>query len=166
MILDLVAVALVLGAAFVVRLGLHRRPAGRGEPGWVGNDLSAWHSEHRDPAGSVWAVTPPCGSGVWSLFVPGAPTGGAWPYLDVAPVATHPTAGYGGDSDRLSLADVEGWMRPWVEEVTGSRVTAMTEGWSEPYGPAGTFQEYVIYARVAVDRPQGPMSDQVGGELR
>ncbi|OHV23265.1 hypothetical protein BBK14_24395 [Parafrankia soli] len=149
MILDLLAVAVVLAGAFVLRLGLHRRPGRGGEPGWVGNDLSAWHAAHRDPFGEVWAVTPPCGSGQWSLFAPGSPTGGAWPYLDVAPAATHPTAGYGGDSDRTELADVESWMRSWVEQASGGRVTAMVEGWSEPYGPDGDLAEYVIYARVA-----------------
>lgn len=147
MILDLLAVAVVLAGAFVLRLGLHRRPR-RGEPGWVGNDLFAWHPEHHHPAGSVWAITPPCGSGRWSLYAPGAPTDGPWPYLGVAPAATHPTAGFGGDSDRTELADVEAWMRPWVERVSGGRVAAMTEGLGEPYGPAGTYYEYVIYARV------------------
>ncbi|MCK9898371.1 hypothetical protein [Frankia sp. AgB32] len=116
---------------------------------WKGMDLTAWHPAHRSPTGDVWAVTPPCGTGEWALFAPGSPTGGPIPYAGVTPAALHPTRGFGGDNDRLRLVDVHTWMRPWIERISGGRVSELAEGWSAPYGPTGTTQEYVIYARVA-----------------
>ncbi|SBW17218.1 hypothetical protein FDG2_0113 [Candidatus Protofrankia californiensis] len=128
-----------------------RRRPGVHQP-WQDVDLGLWHTAHADPHGLVWAVTPPCGRGRWALYPPGAPTGGAYPYKDVAPASTHPTAGFGGDHDWLALADVEAWMRPWVERVSGGRVLAMVEGWGATYGPRNSLREYVIYARVEVTR--------------
>jgi hypothetical protein len=118
---------------------------------WHGNDLTVWHAEHRDPAAGVWAVRPPCGYGRWTLYRPGAQPDehGFDRDADVADV--HPASGeYGGDSDRLDLADVRWWMEVWIARVAGSPVVEMVEGWSEPYGPRRDQQEYVIYARTEV----------------
>ncbi|THJ71581.1 hypothetical protein [Candidatus Frankia alpina] len=138
------ALALVVVVLAVVVVAVRRRVRAR----WDGMDLSAWHPAHRDPAGDVWAVTPPYGYGLWTLFAPGSITPGLAPYHRVTPAGVHTVDGFGGDSDRLRLVDAEVWMRPWIERVAGGRVVEMAEGWSEPYGPAGTTQEYVIYARV------------------
>ncbi|MEX5633810.1 hypothetical protein [Parafrankia sp. FMc2] len=116
---------------------------------WEGLGDPALHAGHRDPGGDVWAVCPPCGYGRWQLYAPGAPTAGPFPYADVTPAATHPTRGFGGDNDRTRLADVQGWMRPWIEQVSGAWVVEMVESMGEPYGPSGDLLEYVIYARVS-----------------
>ncbi|ORT46985.1 hypothetical protein [Frankia sp. KB5] len=137
-------VLLAVALAVVIVIALRRRLRAT----WEGTDLTGWHPAHRDPSGDVWAITPPCGYGMWTLYAPGAPTPGPFPYAGVTPAAIHPTLGFGGDHDRLRLADVETWMRPWVERVSAGRVVDMAEGWSAPYGPGGIQQEYVIYARV------------------
>ncbi|KDA44970.1 hypothetical protein [Frankia sp. BMG5.23] len=138
-------VLLAVALAVVIVIGLRRRL----RVAWDGDDLTGWHPAHRDPSGDVWAVTPPCGDGLWTLYAPGAPTGGPYPYQGATWASTHVADDrFGGDHDRLRLADVEGWMRPWVERVSAGRVVDMAEGWSAPYGPGGTQQEYVIYARV------------------
>jgi hypothetical protein len=123
-------------------------PVRRSRPAWP--DLAAWHPRHRDTAGGVWAVRPPCGYGTWSLYGPGAAIDPVTRFLVEDPAARHPaTSEYGGDSDRTTLADVRWWMRPWIERVSGGRVVEMVEGWSEPYGEHREWQEYVIYAAVA-----------------
>ncbi len=137
-------VLLLLAAIALAVIAIRRRI--RTE--WTGTDLTSWHPAHRDPAGDVWAITPPCGYGHWALFAPGAPVDGPFPYAGVTPAAVHPTAGFGEDHDRLRLVDVEHWMRPWVEQASGGRVAEIAEGLSAPYGPHGYQQEYVIYARV------------------
>ncbi len=140
--MNLLLALFLLAAPTLVVVAIRRRI----RTGWDGADLTGWHPAHRDPAGDVWAVTPPCGSGMWTLFAPGSPVDGPYPYDRVTPAGFHATDG--PDDDRLSLADVEAWMRPWIEQVTGARVVQMAEGWSTPYGSDGDHQEYVIYARV------------------
>jgi hypothetical protein len=143
------AAGLVAVATLLAWLATRRRHSNL--PSWDGNDLTVWHPAHHDPGGDVWAVTPPCGYGTWTLYAPGSPNGGPWPYVDVTPAAEHPTLhdDEAEGADRLVLADDEHWMRPWIEQVSGGRVTEMTEGWGEPYGPDRDLLEYVIYARVA-----------------
>jgi hypothetical protein len=142
---------------------LRRLLAGPARP-WDGNDLTAWHPAHRDPAGDVWAITPPCGHGLWALFAPGSPSGGPIPYEGVTPASTHPaTPEFGGDSDRTVLAGVEGWMRPWVERVSGRPVVEMAGGWGAPYGRDGDLYEYVIYARVGEVPASGDAARTPGG---
>lgn len=117
-------------------------------PDWHATDLTGWHAEHRDPAAGVWAVRPPCGYGRWTLYRPGSRPDerGFTRTVDVA--AVHPASvEYGGDTDRLRLADVSWWMEVWIARIAGAPVLEMVEGWSEPYGPRGDQQEYVIYAR-------------------
>ncbi|WP_163552030.1 hypothetical protein [Candidatus Frankia alpina] len=121
-----------------------RRRIGAGP---VGIDLSDWHPRHRVPAGDVWAVTPPCGYGHWTLFAPGSRSG-PWPYEGITPAATRPATEPGEYHVQLCLDDVAAWLGPWVEQVTGTRVVEMVEGLSAPYGPAGDLYEYVIYVRV------------------
>jgi hypothetical protein len=128
---------------------IRRRAFGRRvDRPWHHADLSAWHAEHHDPAGQVWAVRPPCGYGEWALYPPGTARDDNG--FTVGPAADrHPaTELFGGDTDGLELADVEHWMRPWVAAVADGPVVEMTEGWSLPYGRGRGWMEYVIYARV------------------
>jgi hypothetical protein len=100
--------------------------------------LADWQVSHADPAGDVWCVTPPYGRW-WHLYPPGGAVAAAVSDIDA-------------DAE-VWLADVEPWMRPWIERVAGGRVVEMVEGlvvaaghaW---FGPDATYREYVIYARV------------------
>ena len=121
---------------------------GRRRPKWTLPLLDEWCACHADPDSGLWALTPPCGYGWWSLWAPGSADPDAdFPYTeDAGPYARHPAReGENGEDD---LAAIGGWLGPWIEEVTGARVVDLVEGWCAPYGPARTLREYVIYAQV------------------
>jgi len=127
-------------AALAPRLGGRR-------PTWPLPPLDGWDAWHADPDSGVWSLTPPCGHGWWSLWAPGsADPGIEFPYEDRCPDARHPARD--GENGEEDLAAIRGWLVPWIEEVTSGRVVDLVEDWSAPYGPARTFREYVIYARV------------------
>lgn len=120
-------------------------PAEFGDP----NRLAVWTEAHGDPAGDVWAVTPPTGQG-WQLWAPGSPNGTDYPYEHVTPAAVsmHLTEDGCDNTDRgLLLADVEPWLRSWVEDVTGGLVLEAIDGIGR-FGPDRRFSDYVIYVRV------------------
>jgi len=120
---------------------------GRRRPKWTLPLLDEWCARHADPDSGLWALTPPCGYGWWSLWAPGSadPTAD-YPYEHVEPFALHPAReGENGEDD---LTAISGWLTPWLEEVTGGRVVDLVEGWCAPYGPARDCREYVIYAQV------------------
>ncbi len=142
--MNLVLVLLPFAGAVWLIVTLRRRIW----PGPDGVDLTDWHPAHHDPAGNVWAIIPPGGYGYWTLFAPGSGTDGPFPYEGVTPAAILPATGPGEYDAELCLADVDAWLGPWVEQVTGARVLEMAEGLSAPYGPDGDLYEYVIYARV------------------
>jgi hypothetical protein len=118
-------------------------PAELGEPA----RLSGWTEAHESPDGDVWAVTPPTGYG-WQLWAPGSPNGTDFPYEHVTPAAVSMERTEDGcDNEGLLLAEVEPWLRSWVEDVTGRTVLASIDGIPR-FGPARRFSEYVIYVRV------------------
>ena len=107
------------------------------------NCLAAWEADHADPYGSTWCVMPPEGEG-WSMYGPGSRIPNhPWPYHGVAPAATSDR-----DDDReVWLRDVEPWMRPWIEQISGGRVVDIVEGLTF-FGPNAQVISYAIYARV------------------
>ena len=109
--------------------------------------LDEWCARHAEPDSGLWALTPPCGHGWWSLWAPGSADPDAdYPYEHVEPFALHPAReGENGEDD---LTAISGWLTPWIEDVTGGRVVDLVEGWCAPYGPARDCREYVIYAQV------------------
>lgn len=118
-------------------------PAEYGDPA----RLAGWEQAHEDPDGDVWTVTLPSGYG-WQLWAPGSPNGTDYPYQGVTPAAVsmYRTA-EGCDNNGLLLADVEPWLRSWVEDVTGGTVLAVIDGIAR-YGPDRRWSEYTIYVRV------------------
>lgn len=127
--------------------------------------LDDWSAMHTDPASGVWAVSPPCGHGLWLLWPPGAADPDAdFPY-EGDPAAEHPARPGENGGDRL--ADIEHWLRPWVERESGGRITELVEGWCAPYGPDRNLREYAIYARVTVSQRSFPASYRSAtGELQ
>jgi len=132
-------------AALATRLGGRRRT-------WALPLLDEWCARHVDPESGVWALTPPCGYGFWSLWAPGSADPDAdFPYEDRCPHAGQPYALHParqGENGEDGLPEIRGWLVPWLVEVTGGRVVDLVEGWSAPYGPERTSREYVIYAVV------------------
>lgn len=120
----------------------------RRRPAWDMSDLTDWHPQHRTEGSGVWAVRPPCGYGLWTLYRPGSQPDeqGFSRQQDVVEVRAAADE-FGGDNDRVGLADVRWWMELWVAGVAGAPVVEMVEGWSEPYGPERDHREYVIYVR-------------------
>jgi hypothetical protein len=122
-----------LAGSLITRLLLSGFPREWADPA----RLADWEAGHGDPNGDVWCVSPAYGH-AWRLWPPGTQrdengrinddAAAEWP---VDPVE---------DSEPTWLADVESWMRSWIEDVSGGRVVEMVEGL--------TWSEYVIYARV------------------
>lgn len=110
--------------------------------------LLEWEWRHASPTGGVWAVTPPVNGVGWELWAPGTiRVDHPYPREGIEPAGTSLTD-TSEDAGSLWLADLEPWMRPWIEEVAGGRVEELVEGvaW---FGPENLAHEYVIYARVA-----------------
>lgn len=112
-------------------------------PEWLNNPgrLDDWAYAHSISSGNVWAVTPSYGD-AWPLWAPGGLAVGE-PFPLAEPAATYPDD---PASELWRLADIEVWLRPWIESVTQGRVVEMVEGlrW---FGD-GIDYESVIYARV------------------
>lgn len=110
-------------------------------------ELDDWTERHFTPDSRVWAVTPPCGYGFWSLFAPGSRRDADGFYRD-EPFAEHPIHrkdDWGADG----LPEIRAWLLPWIETQAGAPVTRVVEGWCAPYGPDRQLREYVIYVEVS-----------------
>lgn len=118
-------------------------------------DLADLDREHAQAASGVWRVGPPCGYPTWDLFAPGQSNPDAdWPTHGITPVGKFSAVdgpGYDPTNDGrepLRIEELAGWMRPWIEEVSGGRVVKLVEGWGAPYGPGRDQREWAAFARV------------------
>lgn len=120
-------------------------------------DLPEWDAAHADPESGVWCIHPPCGGPTWKLYPPG--TGLNAEGFVVGPPTAEFDAIDGPGRERATdpcrrLADIESWVVPWIEQVSGGVVAEIVEGWTS-YGPERELREWAVYARVAPPQVRG-----------
>lgn len=120
-------------------------------------DLPGWDAAHAAPESGVWCIHPPCGYPTWKLYPPG--TGLNAEGFVVGPPSAEFDALDGPGRERATdpcrrLADIEAWVVPWIEQVSGGRVVEIVEGWTS-YGPERELREWAVYARVALPVVRG-----------
>lgn len=113
-----------------------------------------WGPQHREPGSGLWRLTPPCGSGRWNLWSPGAPQDDHGFYVN-APFTWHPANDeFGGDTDRITLGEIRWWLVPWMERVTRQQVLDLWEGSTEEYGEHGNrAREWGIWIQTTSQLP-------------
>jgi hypothetical protein len=142
-----------------IRNGIRNRRYYRGL-----SNLDELDAEHQDPDSGLWRVMPPCGYEHWNLYAPGTKSDDLG-FVRSDPYAQFPVPeeGPGTDDGPHFVPELEEWMTPWIEQVSGGRVVSLVTGWSAPYGEGGWMREWTVFARV---EPREARTEQAAAIVR